>query len=80
MKKILGLSLLTLSLISTSAFAMETPQTGISKASVEIKYGNPIKQVAAIGQPPISSWIYKGFTVYFEGNRVIHTVMNTTKK
>ena len=57
-----------------------TPASGMSMDSVEAKYGAPTRRVPAVGgasaqQPPITRWEYPGFTVYFENNRVIHTVV-----
>ena len=56
------------------------PSSGMSMDSVEAKYGAPARRVPAVGgasaqQPPITRWEYPGFVVYFENNRVIHTVV-----
>jgi hypothetical protein len=51
------------------------PMRGITQAQVEAKYGSPVSKKAAIGDPPISSWEYQNFTVYFEHDRVIHAVL-----
>jgi hypothetical protein len=37
-------------------------------------FGEPQKQAPAVGDPPITRWIYQDFTVYFEYDRVIHAV------
>ena len=50
------------------------PASGVTQASVESTYGAPKAKKAAVGDPPISSWEYDGFVVYFEYDRVIHTV------
>ena len=50
------------------------PASGSTQASVESTYGSPNAKQAAVGDPPISSWEYDGFIVYFEYDRVIHTV------
>lgn len=52
------------------------PQRGISKAAVERSFGTPVSRRAAVGDPPISRWVYEGFTVYFEHDHVIHAVAN----
>ncbi len=52
------------------------PDRGISKAAVERNFGTPISKRAAIGDPPITRWVYEGFTVYFEYDYVIHSVTN----
>jgi len=50
------------------------PAGGSTQESVEAAYGSPISKSAAVGEPPISSWEYAGFIVYFEYDRVIHAV------
>ncbi|MGI9272923.1 MAG: hypothetical protein ACR2QT_14190 [Woeseiaceae bacterium] len=50
------------------------PASGSTQASVESTYGSPNAKKAAVGDPPISSWEYDGFVVFFEYDRVIHTV------
>ena len=57
-----------------------TPASGMSMEKVEAKYGAPSRRVAPVGggttaQPPITRWEYPGFVVYFENDRVIHTVV-----
>jgi hypothetical protein len=51
------------------------PVRGTTQTQVEAKYGSPAKKKAAVGDPPISSWEYPDFTVYFEYDRVIHAVL-----
>jgi hypothetical protein len=51
------------------------PQLGASKASVKAKFGEPVKEKAAVGNPPISNWEYTDFIVYFENDHVIHSVL-----
>ena len=50
------------------------PASGSTAQSVEATYGAPIAKKAAVGDPPISSWEYDGFVVFFEHDRVIHSV------
>lgn len=50
------------------------PRSGVTQQSVEAAYGAPIAKKAAVGDPPISSWEYDTFIVYFEYDRVIHAV------
>jgi hypothetical protein len=51
------------------------PLRGTTQSQVEAKYGSPVTKKAAVGDPPISSWEYADFTVYFEYDRVIHAVL-----
>ena len=50
------------------------PTRGISMAQVERRYGAPSERAAAVGQPPITRWVYPTFTVYFEYDHVVHAV------
>jgi len=50
------------------------PTRGMSQESVQANFGAPQSIVAAIGDPPISRWEYADFVVFFEHNRVIHSV------
>ena len=52
------------------------PKGGLTMDQVTAKYGQPVKKMAAVGNPPITRWIYDKYTVYFENNRVIHSVLN----
>lgn len=51
------------------------PTMGMSKAQVKSQYGAPIQEKAAKGKPPISSWEYASFIVYFEYEHVIDSVV-----
>lgn len=51
-----------------------TPTRGASMAQVERQFGVPAERVAAVGQPPISRWVYPDFVVFFEYSHVIHAV------
>jgi hypothetical protein len=55
------------------------PKAGMSMSAVESSYGAPSERHAPVGgsveqQPPITRWDYPGFSVYFENDRVIHSV------
>ena len=52
-----------------------TPARGMSMNEVAAKFGAPVNKVPAVGKPPISRWEYPGFVVYFEHERVIHSVV-----
>ena len=51
------------------------PSSGMTADSVESKFGAPKVKVAPVGDPPITRWEYKDFVVFFEYDRVIHTVV-----
>jgi len=54
--------------------AMSTPARGMSMTDVEARYGAPTQRYAAVGQPPITRWVYPSFVVYFEYSHVVHAV------
>jgi hypothetical protein len=56
--------------------AISRPQQGMTKEQVKQTYGEPIEWRPAVGEPPISSWVYADFTVYFEYEYVIHSVLS----
>lgn len=51
------------------------PSAGMTADSVESTFGAPEAKVAPVGDPPIARWEYKDFVVFFEYDRVIHTVI-----
>ena len=55
---------------------IDMPTKGMSKERVKSLFGEPLEDVPAKGQPPISRWKYQEFTVYFDSNTVIHCVRN----
>lgn len=51
------------------------PGTGMTQASVKAAWGEPASTDGPVGEPAISQWHYENFVVYFESNRVIHSVL-----
>ncbi|OUS29324.1 hypothetical protein A9Q99_09460 [Gammaproteobacteria bacterium 45_16_T64] len=92
MKKFLGLTIALLLSLSNTVLAqsvavpvgqqgaasqnIERPTRGSTKSQVSNRFGDPSQQFAAIGQPAISRWVYNKFTVYFEDDYVIHSVLH----
>lgn len=61
---------------------MNLPTRGMTMAQVEKRYGAPQRKLSPRGgdskkHPVINRWDYSNFIVYFERNRVIHSVLNT---
>ncbi len=52
------------------------PKSGLSMDQVNNKFGTPKQTLPAVGNPPITRWIYDTYTVYFENDHVIHSVLN----
>lgn len=51
------------------------PSRGMSMARVEKAFGRPQRRLDPVGDPPITRWVYDGFTVYFEHHLVITSVV-----
>jgi hypothetical protein len=59
---------------------VDRPKRGVTMAEVEKQFGAPVTRHAAVGsggahQPPITRWDYNGFSVFFERDRVIDSVV-----
>ena len=52
------------------------PGRGTTMHEVEAKFGQPQKRYSAVGKPPITRWDYPSFSVFFEFNRVVHSVVH----
>lgn len=59
--------------------AAKRPDKGLTTEEVVQIFGKPLKQTPAVGTPPISRWTFDDFVVYFESNKVIHTVLKHRK-
>jgi len=55
---------------------MQLPVNGQSKADTEKKFGTPVNKHPAVGDPPISRWEYDSYSVYFEYDLVLFTVLH----
>lgn len=53
----------------------DMPARGSTKERVLDRLGEPVNRVPPVGDPPISSWVYDDFIVYFEHDRVLHSVI-----
>lgn len=58
-----------------------TPTRGSSMDQVLASFGEPQARAAPVGgdkpqHPPITRWVYDSFTVYFEHDKVINSVVN----
>ena len=51
------------------------PHRGSSMAAVQGRFGEPTNRHATVGNPPITRWDYPEFSVYFEHDLVLHTVL-----
>lgn len=54
--------------------ASELPHAGMSMPQVDSLFGEPAEKLGSIGNPPITTWRYADFNVYFERQQVVHSV------
>ena len=55
---------------------MELPINGMNQAEVRDRFGAPVDTHAPVGDPPITRWDYDGWSVYFEYDLVLFTVLH----
>lgn len=53
----------------------DLPANGMTMSAVERRYGDPGERHAPVGDPPITRWVYDDYSVYFEHNLVIESVL-----
>lgn len=87
--KYLGVVILLASVISTAnadvllidevraSKSRSLPDNGITMQAVEAHWGTPDNRSGAVGDPPITRWEYKDYSVYFEHDRVITSVLHS---
>lgn len=62
--------------------SLDTPHAGMTMDSVRAKFGNPAKEYPTVStdggplQPPITRWDYDDYSVFFENNLVVHSVLH----
>jgi hypothetical protein len=54
---------------------LDMPVRSMNKQDVRRDYGDPQEITDAVGEPPISQWIYGDYVVYFEGDWVLYSVV-----
>jgi len=54
------------------------PSRGMSMSTVERRFGSPQRKLPAVGEPPITRWVYGDYKVFFEHQFVIHSVRTGT--
>ena len=60
----------------------DVPKRGVTMDDVEKHFGAPVTRHPTVGgssaqQPPITRWDYNGFSVFFEHEHVIHSVVTS---
>jgi hypothetical protein len=56
--------------------AMPRPTRGMSIDKVRAKFGEPVQAHATVGEPPITRWDYADYSVFFEHEYVLNTVVH----
>ena len=52
-----------------------TPERGMTMDAVRDNFGSPMTEHPAVGEPPITRWDYDGYSVFFEYDKVLHSVV-----
>ncbi len=75
---LMGLALLALPFAASAgrprAKAADRPVNLMTMQQVRQQFGVPRKKDPAVGDPPITRWVYPHYIVYFENDLVLHTV------
>lgn len=61
--------------VPAAPLAVEMPVRGMSMRRVEARFGQPDTKLPAVGEPPITRWVYPDYTVYFEHQYTLHSVL-----
>lgn len=62
------------------ASSVQRPSAGMTGHRVLERFGEPLRTMAPVGDPPITRWEYPEFFVYFEYNHVVHAVLKHRPK
>lgn len=62
--------------VSAATKARAAATRGLTMTQIERNFGAPDTKLAAVGDPPITRWVYPDYTVYFEHHLVITSVVN----
>ena len=80
MRKFTYLLTILMGLYAHIALANHMPVKGELMSQILKHFGEPQSKTEPVGKPPITTWEYEKFTVYFEGERVIHTIEKKVAK
>lgn len=58
-----------------SGASVAHPERGMTMDGVLARFGEPKARSGPVGNPPITTWDYADFVVYFENQYVIHAVV-----
>jgi len=60
----------------TETTSKTIPGRGMHMDQVEARFGAPKEKIPAVGDPPITRWVYDNYTVYFERDIVLDSVIH----
>ncbi len=60
----------------TETTSQTVPGRGMHMDQVEARFGAPLEKIPAVGDPPITRWVYSNYTVYFERDIVLDSVIH----
>lgn len=55
---------------------MDLPTNGMNTGDVRARFGDPVTIHKTVGDPPITRWEYDRWSVYFEYDLVLFTVLH----
>ena len=61
---------------SQSERVIVKPNMGMDMNAVLAEFGEPLQRHDSVGEPPITRWQYERFSVYFESDVVMHSVVH----
>lgn len=61
---------------ANNAAGLQRPVNGQNMQTVRTRFGEPTSTRGPVGEPPISVWTYPGFSVYFEHDLVLNSVVH----
>lgn len=59
-----------------ASMARDLPRNGLSMTEVERRFGAPLERRPAVGEPPITRWVFEDYSVFFEHQLVIESVLH----
>ena len=82
-KRHVGVAVTRLTVFGRKALRVELfrlrPKVGMTMEAVKSYFGAPTEVTGPTGNPAIYQFKYADFTVYFEGEYVIHSVLHPSK-
>lgn len=65
----------TLQTVGLPKTSIATPMRGPNMTTVEAQWGTPLEKRPPVGDPPITRYVYENLVVFFESDKIIHSVV-----